>query len=114
MALTRSGTILLLSAREAIQAAGQPAVTALPKLSICLVDTIAGTIGLEMRHLELTFYHQPLQLRDGLCGVQSLRADLRAVRDGVAAIELEWIFEVIETACPLIIAAVCNSAPSSQ
>ena len=76
---------------EAIQAAGQPAVTALPKLSICLVDTIAGTIGLEMRHLELTFYHQPLQLRDGLCGVQSLRADLRAVRDGVAAVELEWI-----------------------
>ncbi len=48
--------------------------------------------------LELTFYHQPLQLRDGLCGVQSLRADLRAVRDGVAAVEPEWIFEVIETA----------------
>ncbi len=55
MALTRSGTILLdkargvlLSAREAIQAARQPAVTALPKLNMCLVDTIAGTIGLEL------------------------------------------------------------------
>ncbi len=39
-----------------------------------------------MRRLELTFYHQPLQLRDGLRGVQSLWADLRAVRDGVAAV----------------------------
>jgi DNA-binding transcriptional LysR family regulator len=55
MALTRSGAILLdkargvlLSVREAIQAARQPAVTALPKLNICLVDTIAGTIGLEL------------------------------------------------------------------
>ena len=55
MALTRSGTVLLdkargvlLSAREAIQAARQPAVTALPKLNMCLVDTIAGTIGLEL------------------------------------------------------------------
>ena len=51
-----------------------------------------------MRRPELTVYPQPLQLRDGLCGGQSLRADLRAVRDGVAAVELEWIFAVIETA----------------
>ena len=55
MALTRSGTILLdkargvlLSVREAIQAVRQPAAAALPKLNICLVDTIAGTIGLEL------------------------------------------------------------------
>ena len=55
MALTPSGTILLdkargllLSAREAIQAARQPAAMALPKLNICLVETIAGTIGLEL------------------------------------------------------------------
>lgn len=55
MALTPPGTILLdkargllLSAREAIQAARQPAASALPKLNICLVETIAGTIGLEL------------------------------------------------------------------
>ncbi len=55
MALTTSGTILLdkargllLSAREAIQLARQPAAAALPKLNICLVETIAGTIGLEL------------------------------------------------------------------
>ncbi len=55
MALTPSGNILLdkargmlLCAREAIQAARQPAATALPKLNICLVETIAGTIGLEL------------------------------------------------------------------
>ena len=55
MALTPSGTILLdkarnllLSAREAIQAARQPASIILPKLNICFVETIAGTIGLEL------------------------------------------------------------------
>jgi DNA-binding transcriptional LysR family regulator len=55
MALTPSGTILLdkargllLSAREAIQAARQPTATTLPKLNICLVKTIAGTIGLDL------------------------------------------------------------------
>ncbi len=55
MALTPSGTILLdkargllLSAREAILAARQPAAAALPKLNICLVETIAGTIGFEL------------------------------------------------------------------
>ena len=55
MALTSSGTILLdkarnllLSAREAIQAARQPASMTLPKLNICFVETIAGTIGLEL------------------------------------------------------------------
>ncbi len=55
MALTPSGTILLdkargllLCARETIQAAREPGAAALPKLNICLVDTIAGTIGLEL------------------------------------------------------------------
>ena len=55
MALTPSGTILLdkarsllLSAREAIQAARQPTAATLPKLNICFVETIAGTIGLEL------------------------------------------------------------------
>jgi DNA-binding transcriptional LysR family regulator len=38
---------LLLSAREAIRAARQPA-SALPKLNICLVGVIAGTIGLQL------------------------------------------------------------------
>ena len=55
MALTPSGTILLdkarsllLSAREAIQAARQPTSATLPRLNICFVETIAGTIGLEL------------------------------------------------------------------
>jgi len=52
LALTPSGVILLerargllLSARDAINAARQPNAAALPKLNLCLVDTIAGTIG---------------------------------------------------------------------
>ena len=55
MALTPSGSILLdrarsllILAREAIQATRQPATTALPKLNICLVETVAGTIGLDL------------------------------------------------------------------
>jgi DNA-binding transcriptional LysR family regulator len=52
IALTPSGAILLersrgllLSAREAIHSARQPVTAALPKLNLCLVETIAGTIG---------------------------------------------------------------------
>lgn len=55
IALTPSGSILLdkargllLSARDAVQAAREPASMALPKLNICLVETIAGTVGLEL------------------------------------------------------------------
>ena len=55
MALTPSGSILLdrarsllILAREAIQATRQPATTALPRLNICLVETVAGTIGLDL------------------------------------------------------------------
>lgn len=52
IALTPSGTVLLekarrilLAAREAIKAAREPAAAAFPKLNLCLVETIAGTIG---------------------------------------------------------------------
>jgi len=55
IALTPSGAVLLekargvlLGAREAIQAARAPAMAALPKLNIGLVDSLAGTIGLEL------------------------------------------------------------------
>ncbi|KAI93449.1 LysR family transcriptional regulator [Rhodomicrobium vannielii ATCC 17100] len=55
IALTPSGAVLLdkargvlLAAREAIQAARAPVMAALPKLNIGLVDTLAGTIGLDL------------------------------------------------------------------
>jgi DNA-binding transcriptional LysR family regulator len=55
IATTPSGSILLdkargvlNGARDAIQAARHPAATALPKINICLVETVAGTIGLDL------------------------------------------------------------------
>jgi DNA-binding transcriptional LysR family regulator len=52
IALTTSGAVLLekargvlLSARDAINAARLPPATAFPKLNLCLVGTVAGTIG---------------------------------------------------------------------
>jgi DNA-binding transcriptional LysR family regulator len=52
IALTPSGVVLLekakrliLAARDAINSARLPAAAAFPKLNLCLVETIAGTIG---------------------------------------------------------------------
>lgn len=52
IALTPAGTVLLekargvlLSARDAIKSAREPAAAAFPKLNLCLIETIAGTIG---------------------------------------------------------------------
>src|SRR5580704_19656485 len=47
-----------------------------------------------------------LHLRDGLGGVQSLRTHLRAVQDGVAAVELERVLEVVEPLAGRLVAAV--------
>ncbi len=52
IALTPSGAVLLdkarallLAARDAIKSVREPAAAAYPKLNLCLVETIAGTIG---------------------------------------------------------------------
>ena len=52
IALTPAGTVLLekargvlLAARDAIKSARQPATAAFPKLNLCLIETVAGTIG---------------------------------------------------------------------
>ena len=46
--------------------------------------------------LSLTLHHHLLDFRDGLGGVQPLRAGLRAIHDGVAAIELEGVVELLQ------------------
>ncbi len=52
IALTPAGTVLLekargvlLAARDAIKSAREPAAAAYPKLNLCLIETVAGTIG---------------------------------------------------------------------
>ncbi|MPL74155.1 hypothetical protein SDC9_19965 [bioreactor metagenome] len=59
---------------------------------------------------DLTADHQPLDLGDRLRRVQTFRAGLGAVHDGVAAIELERVLERIETLGRRLVAAVDDPA----
>src|SRR5690348_17056867 len=54
--------------------------------------------------------HQLLDLRDGLGRVEAFGANLRAVHDGVAAIEFERVLEIIEAFAGRFIAAVDDPA----
>src|SRR5690606_23730968 len=63
---------------------------------------------------QLPFDHHLLDRGDGLGRVQPLRANLGAVHDGVAAIELEWILEVVETLLRGLVAAVDQPAIGLQ
>ena len=52
---------------------------------------------IDQARLDLALDHLHLEFRDGLGGVETLRARLGAVHDGVAAVEAERILEVVET-----------------
>src|SRR5690606_5107110 len=54
--------------------------------------------------------HQLLDGADGLGGVQPLRAGPRAVHDGVAAVELERILEVVQARAGVLVAGVDDPA----
>ena len=49
-------------------------------------------------------------ISDGFSWVESLRADLCTVHDGVAAIQFEWIFDTIETLPSVVITTVNQPA----
>src|SRR5215813_5089534 len=63
---------------------------------------------------DLPLHHHPLDLGDGLGGVEALRAGLGAVHDGVAAIEAERILEIVEALAGRLVAAVVEPAASLQ
>ena len=56
--------------------------------------------------LNPSLHHHLFDFRDGLCGVQTLRAGIRAIHDRVATIKSERIFEMIETITGRFIARV--------
>jgi len=58
------------------------------------------------RGLRLALHHQLLDLADGLGRVEALGADLGAVHDGVAAIQLERIFQIVQALAGGLVAAV--------
>ena len=63
-----------------------------------------------MPALHLACNHLLLDFRDRLGRVQSLRASIRAIHDGVAAVEPERVFEIVETFACCLIAAVVDPA----
>ena len=60
------------------------------------------------------FHHQFLDFRDGFRGIQALRAGLGAVHDGVAAIEPERVFQVVQALAGELITAVHDPAVGLQ
>src|ERR1700732_4651449 len=54
----------------------------------------------------LAFDHQLLDFRNGQGGIESLGAGLRAIHDGMAAIEAERVFEIVEPVTGRLVAAV--------
>src|SRR5690606_36713832 len=62
------------------------------------------------RSAEPAFHHQLLGLGNGLGRVEALRAGLRAVHDGMAAIELERILEIVEPFLARLVTAVDEPA----
>ena len=66
------------------------------------------------RSLNPSLHHHLLNLRNRLRRVQPLRARIGAVHDGVAAIEAERVFEIIQTLAGGFIAAVDQPAIGLQ
>src|SRR5690242_12643747 len=60
--------------------------------------------------LNLPLHHRLLDLGDRLRGVEALGTDLGAIHDGVAAIELERVFERIEPFALMLVAAIGDPA----
>src|SRR5262249_5432040 len=58
------------------------------------------------------FHHQLLELGDGLGRIEALRARLRAIEDGVAAVEPEWILKIVEPLAGCLVTAVDHPAVS--
>src|ERR1700755_1617774 len=59
-------------------------------------------------------HHELLDLGDRLGGIESLRAGARAVHDGVAAVELERILEVVQARTGVLVARVGDPAVGLQ
>ena len=66
------------------------------------------------RSLALALDHHVLDVRNSLGWVQTLGANLRAVHNGVATIELERVFKVIEAFASAFVAAVDQPAIGLQ
>ena len=63
---------------------------------------------------DATLDHHLFDIGNGLCRVQTFRTGLCAIHDGVTAIELEWIFQIIEPLAGRFIPTVDDPAIGMQ
>src|ERR1700736_3434910 len=78
----------------------------------CGIWSLSGYSGLW--HLDLPFHHLQLELGNGFRRVEALRARLGAVHDGVAAIEPERVFQIVEPLAGGFIARILDPARRLQ
>src|SRR3954454_11103097 len=62
----------------------------------------------EREQLNLALDHLQLQLGDRLCGIEALGTGFGAVHDGVAAVQPERIFQIVEPFAGGLVAAVLD------
>ena len=58
--------------------------------------------------------HELFDLADGLGGVQTLRAHVHAIHDGVAAEQAVWVFQIVQSLIGGLIATVGDEAIGLQ
>src|SRR5262245_25300258 len=63
---------------------------------------------------DLPFDHLQLELGNRLGGIETLRAGLRAIHDGVAAVKAERVFEIVEPLAGRFITRVRDPARGLQ
>src|SRR5579883_2572276 len=91
------------------------------KSGACIADFCPGGYCIGSRRiraragsLHLAFDQFHLELGDRLGGIEALRAGLRAVHDGVAAIEPERILEIVEPLAGRLVARIGDPAGRLQ
>ena len=82
----------------------------------CALHRVRGTSAVHLcaARLHLPFDELQLQLGDGFRRIETLRAGLGAVHDGVAAIEPERILEIVEPFAGRLVARVGDPAVGLQ
>src|SRR5271156_6734084 len=96
----------------------EPAICRVPSYRGGIASAVArdpeGRSRAEGRASVAAMSHHSLDFADGLGGIEILGAGLRAIHDGMAAVQPEWILELVETFSGSLVAAIDDPAVSRQ